>query len=130
MEYHSHDWHERQCHPVSEQVVLLSFLCEHLPVKKKKKERENTPHVHQKLFPGHTRPFAGPLRDRVQTLCPACSVDVVVLTHHQSLAHVLPVHPVFAGVSPIPSATRPDHQSQTQTQPKHVKKHHRVVFQL
>lgn len=34
MEYHSHDWHERQCHPVSEQVVL-SFLCKHSPVKKK-----------------------------------------------------------------------------------------------
>lgn len=97
MEYHSHDWHERQCHPVSEQVVLLRFLCKHSPVKKR---TENTPHVHQKLFPGHTGPFAGPLRDRVQTLCPACSVVVVLLTHHQSLAHVLPVHPVFAGVFP------------------------------
>lgn len=42
MEYHSHDWHETQCHPVSEQAVLLSFLCKHLPVKKK---RQKTHHM-------------------------------------------------------------------------------------
>lgn len=37
MERRSHDWHERQCHPVSEQVVLLCFLSKHLPVKKRQK---------------------------------------------------------------------------------------------
>lgn len=42
MEYHSRDRHKGQCHSVSEQVVLLSFICKHLPVKRQKTYQMST----------------------------------------------------------------------------------------
>lgn len=47
MEYHSQDWHERQWHSVSEQAVLLSFMCKHLSVKRQKTYHMST----RVLFP-------------------------------------------------------------------------------
>lgn len=87
MEYHSQDWHERQCHSVSEHVVLLSFMCKHLPVKRQKGAM-CPPESFFFLYPFILVLRGLSLHSRMTGLTPlpCLSVDAVVLTHHQSLA--------------------------------------------
>lgn len=86
MEYHSQDWHERQCHSVSEHV-LLSFMCKHLPVKRQKRCHVSTKILFS-FYPVILVLQGLSLHSRMTGLTPlpCLSADAVVLTHHQSLA--------------------------------------------